>query len=654
MLSSPDGIDPWSALRQPACLSRDTETVSRTCQTASQIADALIATLGKTIVLGLPIGIGKAVHVADALFERAASDPSISLTIFTGLTLSPPEGKAGLESSFIGPLADRLYAGWPTPAYVAAIATDSLPANIKVREFYLRPGAYLDNDVAQQSYASINYGQVADELTELGVNVIAQLVAAQDDVPGKYSLSSNPEVTLDLLPRLEARRRLGHAVAMVGQVNDQLPYMYGDAEIDADRFDLILDSPDCQFPLFGLPNRRVTPADYATGMHVASLIPDGGTLQLGIGSLSDAVAHCLRLRHDSPEIFSAVLEQLPGAARSENRRQLPMATTPFDKGLYASTELMSDALLALFQHGLLKRSADDDDPTLIHGGFFIGSNAFYETLRQMPPERRRLINMTHISYVNTLFGEETRKRRQRQKARFVNETMMATLLGEAISDTLDDGRVVSGVGGQFDFVSMAHSLQGAHSILMLRASRTKAGVARSNIRWSGGHATVPRHHRDIFVTEYGVAATRGRTDMQVIDAMLQITDSAFQPELMAQAKAARKLAAGYRIPGDASDNSPQAIRKVFEHVELRDFFPDFPLGTELTATEQQLVPALEWLQSGTATATSKLRVLVSAIFTGERTSNRAALERLDVCCGSGIADRLRRKLVNYALTRTEQ
>lgn len=142
--------------------------------------------------------------------------------------------------------------------------------------------------------------------------------------------------------------------------------------------------------------------------------------------------------------------------------------------------------------------------------------------------------------------------------------------------------------------------------------------------------------------------------MQVIDAMLQITDSAFQPELMAQAKAARKLAAGYRIPGDASDNSPQAIRKVFEHVELRDFFPDFPLGTELTATEQQLVPALEWLQSGTATATSKLRVLVSAIFTGERTSNRAALERLDVCCGSGIADRLRRKLVNYALTRTEQ
>ena len=540
------------------------------------------------------------------------------------------------------------------PAYVAAVAANSLPANIKVREFYLRPGAYLGNDYAQQNHASINYSQVADELMALGVNVVAQLVATHDAAPGKYSLSSNPEVTLDLLPQLEARRRRGHAVAMVGQVNNRLPYMFGDAELDADRFDLILQSDDCQFPLFGLPNRRVTPADYATGMHVASLIPDGGTLQLGIGSLSDAVAHCLRLRHDSPDIFTAVLAELPGGTRSQNRLLLPLETAPFEKGLYASTELLSDAVLALFQHGLIRRAADDKDGTLIHGGFFIGSNAFYETLRQMPPARRRLINMTRISFVNTLYGDEARKRRQRRNARFVNETMMATLLGEAISDTLDDGRVVSGVGGQFDFVSMAHSLEDAHSILMLRASRLKAGVSRSNIRWSGGHATVPRHHRDIFVTEYGIAATRGKTDMQVIDAMLQITDSAFQPSLVAEAKAARKLAADYRIADDASDNSPRAIRDVFARAGLRASFPEYPLGTELSTTEQQLVPALEWLQAATTTAVSKGRVLLAAILTSEAAANRAALDRLGLARASGIGDRLIRKLVNYALNRTGQ
>jgi acyl-CoA hydrolase len=389
-------------------------------------------------------------------------------------------------------------------------------------------------------------------------------------------------------------------------------------------------------------------------MHVASLIPDGGTLQLGIGSLSDAVAHCLRLRHDSPDIFNVVLEQLPGGTRSKNRLHLPLETGPFEKGLYASTEMLSDAALALFQHGLIRRPADEHDETLIHGGFFIGSNAFYETLRQMPLERRRLINMTHISFVNTLFGDEARKRRQRQQARFVNETMIATLLGEAISDALDDGRVVSGVGGQFDFVSMAHSLEDAHSILMLRASRMKSGISRSNIRWSGGHVTVPRHHRDIFVTEYGIAATRGRTDMQVIEAMLQITDSAFQPALMAQAKDARKLAADYRIPDDASVNFPREIRRVFDRDELRGRFPEYPLGTDLTTTEQQLVPALEWLQSSTATAVSKLRVLFAATFTSEAASSRAAIDRLGLDRVSGMGNRLQRKLVNYALIRTEK
>lgn len=628
--------------------------MSKTCKTATELVDALVSAVGKKIVLGLPIGVGKAVHVADALFERALSDPSLSLTIFTGLTLSAPRGSSPLESSFIDPIIERLYADWPTPEYVDAIAEKRLPANIKVREFYLRPGAYLANDIAQQNYTSINYSQVVDELMTLGVNVIAQLVASSDEAPGQYSLSSNPEITLDLLPKLEAKRNLGHAIAMVGQVNKHLPYMFGDAELGADRFDLILDSQNLQFPLFGLLSRRVTHADYATGMHVASLIVDGGTLQLGIGSLSEAVAHCLRLRHDSPEIFSAVLDQLPGGTRSKTRRLLPVETTSFKNGLYASTELLSDATLALFQHGVIKRPADEDDETLIHAGFFIGSSAFYETLRQMPRELRQRINMTHISYVNTLFGDDARKRRQRRHARFINETMMATLLGEAISDTLEDGRVVSGVGGQFDFVSMALSLQDARSILMLRASRTTKGVSRSNIRWSYGAATVPRHHRDIYVTEYGIAATRGGTDMQVIDAMLQIADTAFQPALLEQAKGARKLPADYKIPDDATGNTPQALHKVFASAELQSYFPDYPLGTELTTEEQMLVPALAWLQSNTASTLSTLHVLLGALFTSGLPEYRAAIDRLGLAEPTGLGERIRRRLVRYALDRTEE
>jgi acyl-CoA hydrolase len=626
--------------------------VNKVFPSATGLADALIASVGKNIVLGLPIGIGKAVHVADALFERAVADPTISLTLFTGLTLSPPSAGNGLQGRFAAPLLERLYGDWPTPAYVRAVADNNLPGNISIREFYLRPGAYLGNVLAQQTYTSVNYSHVVDELIALGVNVVAQLVAVSDDAPAKYSLSSNPEITLDLLPRLEAQRRLGQKIAMVGQVNRDLPYMFGDAELDATHFDFILDSPACQFPLFGMLNRRVMPADYAAGMHVASLVRDGGTLQLGIGSLSDAVAHCLRLRQESPEVFGKVLERLPGGAGSRSRRSLPIEIGPFSEGLYASTEMVSDAVLSLFEHGLVRRAADDQDKTLIHGGFFIGSNAFYESLRRMPRERRELINMTRISFVNTLFGDEERKRGQRRDAIFINETMMATLLGAAVSDTLEDGRVVSGVGGQFDFVSMAHSLRGAHSILMLRASRRSKGSLESNIRWSCGNATVPRHHRDVFVTEYGIAATRGKTDMQVIEAMLGIADSRFQSDLVAQAKRARKLPTDFRLPSDAASNTPQSLQDIFDDPDVRPFFPDYPLGTDLTATEQALVPALEWLQSNTNQPTQKLRVVMAALASFGRTENSAAIERLGLDRASSLGDRLQRRLVNYALQRT--
>lgn len=628
--------------------------MTRIYQSATELADSLILSLGKNVVLGLPIGIGKAVHIVDALFERARSDSSISLTIFTGLTLSAPRVETGLESRLVGPLVERLYADWPTPAYARAVSENSVPSNIRIREFYLRPGAYLGNDFAQQNYVSINYSQVVAELLELGVNAVVQLVASRAGSPGKYSLSSNPEITLDLLPQLEARRLLGQAVAMVGQVNSNLPYMFGDAEIDESRFDFILDSDELQFPLFGLPNRRVTPVDYATGMHVASLVPDGGTLQLGIGSFSDAVAHCLSLRHGSPEVFTDVLNRLPGGTASTRRSSLPVEKAPFEKGLYASTELLSDALFALFERGLIKRPADEDDETLIHAGFFVGSRALYEALNELPTERRKLINMTRISFVNTLFGEEQRKRRQRRDARFVNETMMATLLGAAVSDALDDGQVVSGVGGQFDFVSMAHSLQNAHSILMLRASRTSRGVTQSNIRWSYGHTTVPRHHRDIFVSEYGIAATRGKTDMQVIESMLQIADSAFQAELIEQSKRARKLAADYRLPDDAVNNSSQAITDIFEDADLQLHFPEYPLGTDLTVVEQQLARALEWLQLNMTRTSSKLGVLLKSNLSKDLPKQNAALDRLGLGQPSTIDSRLQRRLVNYALHRTKR
>ncbi|WP_204283139.1 acetyl-CoA hydrolase/transferase C-terminal domain-containing protein, partial [Klebsiella pneumoniae] len=86
--------------------------------------------------------------------------------------------------------------------------------------------------------------------------------------------------------------------------------------------------------------------------------------------------------------------------------------------------------------------------------------------------------------------QSVRNRRARVDARFVNNAMMATLMGAAISDGLENGQVISGVGGQYDFVAQAFALQAARSLLSLEATRLAGRKVQSNIRWSYGHETI--------------------------------------------------------------------------------------------------------------------------------------------------------------------
>lgn len=629
-----------------------TPRVTTVCNSPEETAQTIVERVGKTVVLGLPVGIGKATRIADALFEMAMQDASLSLTIFTGLTLEPPHARSELERRFLEPLVDRLYADCSVPRYAEAIRQGALPSNVTVREFYLRPGAYLGSPYVQQQYSSINYSQVADELQRMGVNVLAQLVAVREDKAGRFSLGANPEVTLDLMPYFEERRAAGKPALLVGHVNHNMPFMLGEADLDASAINIVLDDCESDSPLFALPNRSVGDGDYATAMHVASLVRDGGTLQVGIGSLSDAVAHCLKLRHTSPELFAQVLEQLPGGTATARRQRLPIETAPFEKGLYGSTELLSDALFELFQAGIVKRPADNDTDTVMHVGFFIGSNALYQALRDLPDDKRRQIDLTRISEVNTLFGDEARKRAQRRDARFINETMMVTLLGAAVSDALEDGRVVSGVGGQFDFVSMAQSLDDAMSILMCRARRESSGKASSNIRWNYGHTTVPRHHRDIFVTEYGIAATRGSSDRDTIDRLLHVADAEFHDELVGSAQASRKVEASYALAKDARNNRPDVLKSVFD--AYRSTFPRYPLGTDLTVDEQSLAEALGWLQINTATKGRMVKTLLSALLGGNSAGHETAIERMSLASPSGLGEVVMQRMLKMALTRTRQ
>lgn len=595
---------------------------------ADRLTDAIVERVGRNIVLALPLGLGKANHVANSVFNRAAGDASIALRIFTALTLEKPRAKQELERRFLDPVSARLFGGYPALAYGDALRNNCMPPNVEVDEFFFLAGSRLDVAASQRNYISANYTHAIHYIVDRKVNVVGQLVAKRvHDGKTYYSLSCNPDITLDLL----AARRAGRTnFVFIGQVNGELPYMAGDAELPPEEFDYILESPQTDFPLFAPPREPVDLTEYAAGLHVARMILDGGTIQIGIGSLGEAVAQALILRYRENAAFRDMGARLaPFISLTE-----PLEDAPFKQGLYGASEMFVECFLDLYRAGVLKREVAG---ALLHAAFFVGSKAFYQALRDMPEAERAKFHMTAVSFVNELYGDEAAKRAARVKGRFINNAMMATLLGDVISDGLDNGKVVSGVGGQYNFVAQSFALNDARTIIMLRATRNVKGRVTSNILWNYGHITIPRHLRDTVVTEYGVADLRGKSDRDVIVAMLGIADSRFQNELLRQAKDAGKIEKDFEIPVVCQDNTPKRIERALGPARAAGLIEPFPFGTDFTQTEQRLIPALSRLASA-----SRVQI-VSFLLRGlgarnQSTDTQDCLDRMGLARPKGLLE----------------
>jgi hypothetical protein len=604
------------------------------------VVDDLIRDVGKNLVVGLPLGLGKANHIVNALYARAAADSSIKLTLISALTLEKPKPASLLEARFGGPVVERLFGGYPDLAYVAPLRAGRLPPNVKVLEFFFLAGRWLHVPLAQQHYISANYTHAASYLLAHGLNVVLQLVAKRAvDGETRYSLGCNTDITLDIM-RLRNEGRA--AFRLIGQVNSELPFMPGPGDLAAGEFFAVLDSPATDFPLFAPPAEPVSDIKYAIGLHAAGLVRDGGTLQIGIGQVGDALAQGLIVRHRNNAQFLDVMARLAPASP-------PRETGTFDKGLYGVSEMLFEAFLGLIEAGILKRAVDG---VVLHGAFFLGPKAFYRTLREMKAEEIARICMVPVSFTNELYGDEAAKRRARVDARFVNNAMMATLMGAAVSDGLESGQVISGVGGQYNFVAQAFALDGARSLLALEATRLVGRKAHSNVRWSYGHETIPRHLRDVFVTEYGVADVRGKSDQEVIAAMLAIADSRFQGELARQAKDAGKLPRGFEIPAAHRENFPERIAAALRSAREAGLLPSFPFGSDFTDVEQRLIPALQLLQAAQRAPEQLLRLLWEGFSRSPDAADEECLARLGLDRPNTLAERFYRALVSAALARS--
>src|SRR5258708_25242350 len=104
---------------------------------------------------------------------------------------------------------------------------------------------------------------------------------------------------------------------------------------------------------------------------------------------------------------------------------------------------------------------------------------------------------------------------------------------------------------------------------------------------------MPRHLRDVIVTEYGMADTRGKSDADVIAAVLGVADSRFQAELARQAKDAGKLPKSFEIPAAHRENFPERIASALKPAREAGLLPSFPFGSDFTDAEQRLIPALQ-------------------------------------------------------------
>ena len=654
-------------------------------QSLDLAVDRILAAIDGPLHVGAPLGLGKPHRLLNALYGRVERDPARRLHLYTALSLDPPDAGSDLERRFMAPFVARHFGeDFPRLDYVQALKRDALPAHVEVEEFYLQSGAMLRSKQAQRRYASLNYTHVARALADRGLNCIVQKVAASEDGT-RLSLSSNTDLSFDAIDALAAAGR--PRPLMVAEIDPHLPWLGGEAAVDAGFFDLVV-LPPAPYPrLFALPRQPVGDAEYAIGLYASALVRDGGTLQIGIGALADALCHALALRHTDNAAYRRVLHALDPGLEQHPAVVASGGLGPFEEGLYGCSEMINEGFKRLVEAGVIRRKVVDKLPLMqrindgsasaldhellerdgafLHGAFYLGSGEFYDWLQGLDDDTRRGIGMKRVGEINQLYGgDEGLERAQRREARFFNSCMMATALGAAVSDGLDDGRVVSGVGGQYNFVAMAHALPDARSALMLRATRDAGGQVESNLRWNYGHTTIPRHLRDLYISEYGIADLRGKVDEDCVLAMAGIADARFQGELLDAARGAGKLGDGKATPrpggtpgaSDASGeqaatpNTPQHLREALAPFRADGTLPDFPLGSDFTGVEQRLLKALGWLRANTSTTTKKLRTLAAAL-ASRGTPDAEAMARMDLAQPRGLKEVLAARLVGHALAR---
>lgn len=271
-----------------------------------------------------------------------------------------------------------------------------------------------------------------------------------------------------------AHEALFSAETVIAQVNPNMPRTHGDALVHMSKITYLVEIND-PIPEVHLP--PLSDDERAIGRHVASLVDDGATLQMGIGAIPDAVL-----------------------------REL---TSHRDLGVH--TEMFSDGLVELVERGVVTGARKTIHPNKIVATFVMGTKRVYDFIDDNP-----MVAMLDVAYVN---NPSVIMRNPRMTA--INSAIEVDLTGQVCADSIGP-KPYSGVGGQVDFIRGAALSKGGRPIIAL-PSRTSRGVPRLVTMLKPGAGVVTtRAHLHYLVTEYGIAYLHGRTLRERAEAIIAI------------------------------------------------------------------------------------------------------------------------------------
>ena len=270
---------------------------------------------------------------------------------------------------------------------------------------------------------------------------------------------------------------------VIVQINKAMPYSYGDALIHVSRIDAAVEVDD---PLVEVPTAVPTETDSAIGRHIAELIPDGATLQIGVGGIPNAVLSALK-----------------------DHQHL---------GLH--TEAMTDGVLPLLESGVIDNSQKTVCPGISVASLALGSKRLYEYM-----DYRKDLLLKDVAWTNAPF-----RIAQNPKVMAINSAVEVDLTGQVCADSIGT-RIISGVGGQHDFMYGGSLSEGGKTFIAIPSMTEKGRSKISPVLTEGAGVVTTRHMVQHIVTEYGVASLRGKSLAERARAMVSIAHPSVREEL---------------------------------------------------------------------------------------------------------------------------